>query len=132
MIVAPLYEYPRYYKMLSLIMMDDPILGSPDEGDVKYKRGAIVYPTQNCHYAMFELMIAGHPTDPRVVFEIGPRYAPKLWRALVKLGLRFDTKYGIARTGEIGVIPTYIELAKKLKYTLDPDGIMHPGAWEGV
>jgi len=132
MVVAPLYEYPRYYKMLTLIMMDDPTLGDPDEGDVKYKRGAIIYPTQNCHYAMFELMIAGHPTDPRVIFEIGPRYAPKLWRALVKLGLRFDTKYGVARSGEVGVIPTYMELAKKLKHALDPDGIMHPGAWEGV
>ncbi len=132
MVLAPLYEYPRYYKLLSLIMMDDPILGSPDGGDVKYKRGAIVYPTQNGHYTMFELMMAGHPTDSRVLFEISPRYAPKLWKALIKLGLRFDTKYGIARAGEVGVVPTYMELVKKLKYTLDPDNIMHPGVWEGV
>ncbi|MEM1713255.1 MAG: hypothetical protein QXV11_04530 [Desulfurococcaceae archaeon] len=50
----------------------------------------------------------------------------------MKLGLRLDAKYGIPRPGEVGVIPTYMEFVEKLKATLDPDGIMHPGAWEGV
>ncbi len=132
MVMAPLYVYPRYYKLLTLLYAEDPVLGDPDELDVKYKRGAIVYPEQDSHYAMFELMMAGHPTDPRLLSEVGPRFAPKFFKALVKLGLRLDAKYGIARPGEVGIMPTYMELAKKLKYTLDPDGIMHPGAWEGV
>ncbi|MEM0002068.1 MAG: FAD-binding oxidoreductase [Desulfurococcaceae archaeon] len=132
MVFGPLYVYPRYYKLMTLLYAEDPVLSDPDELDVKYKRGAIVYPEMNCHYAMFELMIAGHPTDPRLVREIGPRFAPKYQRALMKLGLRLDAKYGIPRPGEVGVIPTYMEFVKKLKATLDPDGIMHPGAWEGV
>ncbi|MEM1526394.1 MAG: FAD-binding oxidoreductase [Ignisphaera sp.] len=132
MILAPLYVYPKYYKMLSLLYAVDPVLGDPDEADVKYRKGAIVYPEQNSHYAMFELMIAGHPTDPRLIKEIGPRFGPKLYRALVKLGLRFDAKYGVARSGEVGVIPTYMEITKKIKSLLDPDNIMHPMAWEGV
>lgn len=132
MIMAPLYMYPRYYKMLTLLYMTDPVLGDPDEGDVKYRRGAIVYPEQNGHWAMFELMMAGHPTDPRLIREIGPRFAPRLLRALNKLGLRFDVKYGVARPGEAGLMPTYMDLCKKLKGVIDPDGIMHPGAWEGM
>uniref|UniRef100_A0A7C2ZS60 FAD-binding oxidoreductase n=1 Tax=Ignisphaera aggregans TaxID=334771 RepID=A0A7C2ZS60_9CREN len=132
MVLGPLYVYPRYLKMLTLLYATDPTLGDPEEGDVKYKRGAIIYPVENCHYAMFELMIAGHPTDPRLVKEIGPRFAPRLAKALVKLGLRFDAKYGVARPGEVGVIPTYMEVAKKIKSVIDPDMIMHPLAWEGV
>ncbi|MEM4953773.1 MAG: hypothetical protein QXR51_06685 [Desulfurococcaceae archaeon] len=59
MVFGPLYVYPRYYKLMTLLYAEDPELSDPDELDVKYKRGAIVYPEMNCHYAMFELMIAG-------------------------------------------------------------------------
>ncbi|MEM3365472.1 MAG: FAD-binding oxidoreductase [Candidatus Bathyarchaeia archaeon] len=132
MVIAPLHMYPKYFKLLSMLYLDDPLLGDPDELDVKWKRGAIVYPEQNSHYAMFELMMAGHPTDPRLVKEVGPRFGPKYFRALVKLGLRLDAKYGIARPCEIGLMPNYMDLARKMKNLLDPDGIMSPSVWEGV
>jgi len=76
--------------------------------------------------------MAGHPSDPRLIREIGPRFAPRLNKALGKIGLFWDVKYATARPGELGVMSTYIELVKKIKNLLDPDGIMHPGAWEGI
>ncbi|MEM0240405.1 MAG: FAD-binding oxidoreductase [Thermosphaera sp.] len=132
MVVSALYDFPKYFKLITLLYLNDPVLGDPDELDVMWKRGAIVYPEQNCHYAMFELMIAGHPTDPRLIREVAPRFAPKYLRALIKLGLRLDAKYGLARPCEIGIMPTYMDLARRLKSLLDPDGIMSPGAWEGI
>jgi len=73
MIVAQLYEYLRYYKLVSLLYSNGSCAWRSWRSWSKIQEGAIVYPIQSRHYTMFELMIAGHPTDPRIIKETNPR-----------------------------------------------------------
>jgi len=129
MVWAPIYDVAEYWKRLTLLYMNDPVLGDPDESDFEVNRSMILYPSQSGHYTLIEAAIAGHPVDPRLIKEIAPRFAEKFVREITDMGLAIDAKYGWARRGEIGTISSYSELASKIKTAFDPDDVMNRGVW---
>ncbi len=114
------------YKTYTQALMDDPDYSDPDFGHAEYWRSTIAYPFEGGHYYFVELGLDSHPGDPvwqKVVKRVGSALAQYgARRGHVILPFNRAPREGIPDT-----IGPYRELARKVRDTLDPNGVMQPG-----
>ncbi len=78
------------------------------------------------HWSTFEHDVYAHPYHPDHVAMVR-RMSPKFAKRLAKEGIAAPGLSFTPRTGVPNIYGNYMEVSKKLKELLDPDGIMSPG-----
>jgi len=115
------------YDAFVKVLLNDPYFRNPEGGSSDLYTGLIGYPSrQGGHYYELEPCTGGWVIDPEFGAAVG-RVMPKIIKAWAELGVVRDTKTANIRPYELGLMPAYEDMAKRIKGVFDPEGIMHPG-----
>ncbi len=115
------------YEAFVKVLLKDPYFRNPEAGDSTLYTGLIGYPSrQGGHYYELEPCTGGWGCDPQFGAAVG-RAIPGITKVWADLGLVRDAKTANIRPNEIGLMPAYEAMMKKIKDNFDPNNIMHPG-----